>query len=81
MRAWHSIVVIGLTGLLISCGGGGGPPPAPIVTFSAATADARIGATVALTWSSTNADGCTAGGDWAGSLASSGSQSVNITKE
>jgi hypothetical protein len=81
MRAWHSIVVISLTGLLVSCGGGGGPPPAPTVTFSAATADARIGATVALTWSSTNADACTAGGDWAGSLASSGSQSVNITKE
>jgi hypothetical protein len=81
MRAWYSIIVVSLAGLLVSCGGGGGPPPAPTVTFSAAIADARIGATVTLTWSSTNADNCTAAGDWTGSLSSSGSQSVNITKE
>jgi hypothetical protein len=81
MRACYPITLISLAGLLVSCGGGGGPPPAPTVTFSAAAADARIGGTVTLTWSSTNADGCSAGGDWTGSLASSGSQSVNITKE
>ena len=81
MRAGYSIIVVSLAGLLVSCGGGGGPPPAPTVTFSAAIADARIGATVTLTWSSTNADNCTAAGDWTGSLSSSGSQSVNITKE
>ena len=81
MRAWYSIIVVSLAGLLVSCVGGGGPPPAPTVTFSAAIADARIGATVTLTWSSTNADNCTAAGDWTGSLSSSGSQSVNITKE
>ncbi|MFM8518358.1 MAG: hypothetical protein ACKODA_10880 [Nevskiaceae bacterium] len=81
MRTWYSVIVVSLAGLLVSCGGGGGPPPAPTVTLSAATADARIGTTVTLTWSSTNADNCTAAGDWAGSLGSSGNQSVNITKE
>ena len=81
MRNWLPIIVASVNGMLVSCGGGGGPPPAPIVTLSAATTDARVGGTVALTWSATNADSCTAGGDWAGSLASSGSQSVNITKE
>ncbi|MEY3713428.1 MAG: hypothetical protein RL321_1048, partial [Pseudomonadota bacterium] len=81
MRKSYLIVVISLAGLLVSCGGGGGPPPAPTITFSAAAADARIGGTVALTWSSTNADGCSAAGDWTGSLGSSGTQLVNITKE
>ncbi len=81
MRACLPIIVLSMAGLLVSCGGGGGPPPAPTLTFSTATTDARIGATVTLTWSSTNADNCTAGGDWMGSLANSGSQSVNVTKE
>jgi len=53
------------------------PPGAPSLSSSVSTVTA--GSTVTLTWSSINATGCTASGDWSGSVASSGSQSVAPT--
>ena len=39
-----------------------------------------MGGAVTLTWSSTNASGCTASGGWSGSLTTSGSQTVAVAK-
>ena len=53
---------------------------APTVTFSASAASVPAGQTVELTWSSTNATSCTAGGEsgWSGSEMTSGSTAVII---
>ena len=53
---------------------------APTVTFSASAASVPAGQTVELTWSSTNATSCTAGGasGWTGSEMTSGSTAVVI---
>jgi plastocyanin len=53
---------------------------APTVTFSASAASVPAGQTVELTWSSTNATSCTAGGasGWTGSEMTSGSTAVII---
>jgi plastocyanin len=53
---------------------------APTVTFSASAASVPAGQTVELTWSSTNATSCTAGGasGWSGSEMTSGSTAVII---
>jgi hypothetical protein len=50
------------------------PPGAPTLTLS--TSSITVGKSATLTWSSINTSGCAASGDWSGSLASSGSQSV-----
>jgi hypothetical protein len=53
---------------------------APTVKFSASAASVPAGQTVQLTWSSTNATSCTAGGasGWSGSETTSGSTAVII---
>jgi hypothetical protein len=53
---------------------------APTVTFSASAASVPAGQTVELTWSSTNATSCSAGGasGWTGSEMTSGSTAVII---
>lgn len=75
----------GLAVLLASgCGKGGGngnalppgPVPAPVVSLSAAPMSITIGGNSTLTWSSTNATGCTAGGGWSGAKAASGSEQI-----
>jgi subtilase family protein len=50
------------------------PPGAPSLTASASSVTS--GTAVTLTWQSYNTSSCTAGGDWSGSLASSGTQTV-----
>jgi hypothetical protein len=52
------------------------PPPstAPTVTLGASPSSVAPGAKSTLSWSSTNATGCTAGGSWSGTKASSGSE-------
>lgn len=71
--------------LLAACGGGGGggsnPPPAqPTVTLSASPTAVTAGGSTTLTWSSTNATGCTASGAWTGARGTSGSEVVsNVT--
>lgn len=54
-----------------------GPPPAsPTLNFTASPTKVNQGQASTLTWSSTNATGCTATNGWTGSKATSGSESV-----
>ena len=75
---------------ILTCSGAGGsasdsvtvsvgaaPPAAPEVTLSANTTSVVSGDPITLSWSSTNADGCIASGDWSGSLGTSGSMARN----
>jgi hypothetical protein len=75
---------------ILTCSGAGGsasdsvtvsvgaaPPAAPEVTLSANPTSVSSGDSTTLSWSSTNADGCTASGDWSGSLGTSGSMARN----
>lgn len=75
----------------LTCTGGGGTTSlqsvavkgwdVPTANISASVSDVRINGTATVTWSSTNASSCTASGDWSGNAASSGSQSVTVTKQ
>lgn len=53
------------------------PPGAP--TLSSSAASITTGGSITLTWSSVNATGCTASGNWSGALPSSGTQAVSPT--
>ncbi len=54
--------------------------PAPSVSFAATPSSVASGGNSTLNWSSTNANSCTASGDWSGSKSTSGSQSItNLT--
>lgn len=76
----------GLAVLLASgCGkdagnGNGTPPPgsipAPVVSLTASPTTITAGGASTLTWSSTNAATCTAGGGWSGAKAASGSEQI-----
>ena len=72
-----------LTGLS-ACGGGSSsdsdsaPPPAPptpTVTLSTSSESVEVNSEFTLTWSTTDADSCTASGDWSGDKATSGNES------
>ena len=74
--------------LTAACGGGSGgygntaPPTAPIaptITLTAQPTTITLGQSVDLTWSTTNANTCTASGSWSGSEKPSGTQSVTPT--
>ena len=77
------------TSFSLSCSGVGGtvsdeisiivsPPVAvPVVNFSASPNTVEQNGSTTLNWSSSNATGCTASGDWAGSKAGTGSQVVS----
>ena len=53
----------------------------PIVTLSADRTSVREGESATLTWSASDADQCTASGDWSGSLPGAGSRTIeNLTK-
>lgn len=56
-----------------------GSSPVPTVNFSASPSTISPGGSATLTWSSTGATSCTAGGGWSGSKAISGTQSVSPT--
>lgn len=70
----------------VTCSGAGGtgPPasvtitvnPLPSVQLAASPGAVPAGGSSTLSWSSANATGCTAAGDWSGTLAASGSQST-----
>ncbi|MGE0624801.1 MAG: hypothetical protein AB7I04_17455 [Pseudomonadales bacterium] len=49
---------------------------APTLSFSASSQTVNAGGSVTLSWSSSNATACTAGGAWSGSRSTSGSQQV-----
>ena len=71
---------------ITSCGGGGGgggstEVPAPLsvtVSISSSDSSVQINSKVTLTWNSTLATSCSAGGSWTGSKATSGSEEVTI---
>src|SRR5882672_4094429 len=52
------------------------PPLAPTVSLAVNPTSVASGGSSTLTWSSTNADTCTASGAWSGAKATSGSQST-----
>jgi hypothetical protein len=68
--------------LLNACSGGSNsPPPMPTVTITAASGTVNLGQSVMLSWSSANANSCTASAspnesDWSGTQATRGSLSV-----
>ena len=68
---------------IFSCGGGGGgggdsspSTPLPAISFSAENTSLPVGGSTVLTWSSTNANSCTASGGWSGTKATSGSEDI-----
>ena len=52
------------------------PPPAPTLALSVSPATVASGVASVLTWSATNAAGCTASGGWSGAKAISGTEST-----
>ena len=70
--------------LVTACGGGGGSAsePDPIqtisVNLSSSNLEAEVGTTITLTWSSTNAETCSASVDWSGIKTTSGNEDVVI---
>ncbi len=52
------------------------PPGAPTLTLSAQSTSVETGAATTLTWSSTDASACSAGGAWSGAKSTSGTEST-----
>ncbi len=74
---------------ILECSGSGGDvrqtvtvdvqlpePVAPTLDFSASAASVAYGGAVTLSWSSTDAESCTASGDWSGSKSVTGSETL-----
>lgn len=55
----------------------GSASPFPTVSLSASTTNVVTNGSTTLSWSSTDATGCTASGDWSGNKATSGSQTIS----
>ena len=51
-------------------------PPAPVVTLTSSVSNVNVGEHATLTWTSTDAAGCTASDGWSGTLAATGSKDV-----
>ncbi len=80
---------------ILECSGSGGDvrqtvtvvvqlpdPVAPTLDFSASAASVAYDGSVTLSWSSTDADSCTASGDWSGSKSVTGSETIgNLTAD
>ena len=69
---------------ILFCTGNGGNASAsvavsvlPTVTLTASQTSVPSNGSTTLSWSSTNADSCVASGDWSGSKATSGTQTIN----
>ena len=58
-------------------GDGGGTPSAPVVSLSSTATTIDQGQSATLSWSATDAQSCTASGDWSGSRTTSGSEVVS----
>lgn len=76
-----SAVLCGLLAAVVTgCGGGGSSgtpaPPSIAVTISVSPTTITLGQPATVTWSSTNATGCTASGEWSGARATSGNEIV-----
>ncbi len=57
-------------------GSGGSTPIAPALSFNASVSSVTSGGSATLTWSSSNANSCSASGSWSGTQPTSGSQSL-----
>jgi|GEM_PF-1277404 len=57
------------------------PPttPAPVVSLTASPSRVSRGSSITLNWSSTDANSCTASGNWSGAKAATGSESIAIS--
>ena len=56
------------------------PPAAPTLEFSSDASTIESGDSVSLSWTASNASGCTASGDWSGSKPTSGNETMtNLT--
>ena len=71
--------------LISGCGGGGNTDSNQVsvitVSLSTSSTEISVGSSVTLSWSSTNAQSCSASGDWSGSKSVSGNQEVSIDNE
>ena len=71
--------------LISGCGGGGNTDSNQVsvitVSLSTSSTEISVGSSVTLSWSSTNAQSCSASGDWSGSKSVSGNQGVSIDNE
>ena len=71
--------------VIASCGGGGGSSPAspvPVVVsvnFSSSATEVSRGQSVTLTWSSQNANSCSASGDWSSNTSVSGTEDILVS--
>ena len=73
--------------IIVSCGGGGGGGgttpiqalAAVINSFVSGESSVKIGSSVDLTWTSSNATTCVASGSWSGTKSINGSESVPIS--
>ena len=87
------LIILGAT-MLVACGGGGGssapepaptpaptPAPVPTASISANPTTLWVNESVTLTWSSTNATGCSASGEWSGDKGTSGEESLTVTTD
>ena len=87
MNENHGYLIILLTAL-VGCGGGSGGSSDPVndtltlitVSLSASVNEAEVSSPITLTWSSSNAQTCSATGEWSGTRAVSGSEEVTINK-
>jgi len=84
MRNLDYLIAVSLIISLTSCGGGGGSadtapiPPNVSMSLSSDLNEIYIHNKIILTWSSSNADFCSASGDWNGTKASNGSEEIII---
>ena len=87
-----SIYILTLSFILASCGGGGGgsdpapiTPPAPpssvTMSFEINKKSIDYGDNLILSWSSSNATSCNASGDWQGSKATSGEETIEASRD
>ena len=92
MNYWHSLIFLLLAFIVSGCGGGSGSSHQTVVQNQASTVPASVnlsvsatvvdpGASVALSWSTSNATECQASGGWTGTKQLSGTVTVtNITQ-
>lgn len=84
MTGWRRwLAPLAGTLLAAGCGGGGdsggsspAPPAPPTVTITASPTSVDAGGSSTLTWSSTNATGCTASLGWSGTKATGGTENI-----
>ncbi len=85
-KQWLAALMAAGSVVLTACGGDGGgnddddgggtTPPAPTVNLTASPEAVTLGGSSTLTWTSTDATGCTASGAWTGTKSASGNEAV-----